>query len=109
MNDQKTWLPNKLPTDKRIISASLALNLDIAPGETITSAVWSSVPYEGIDPNSAAMVSGATSISGNTTSQMIVGGLMGVTYMICCTITTSLGQVLTKVGYMKITSLQTLM
>ena len=107
-NSPKTLLPNKLPSDRRIISATLALNIDIAPGETITTAVWTCTPYEGVDPNAAAMISGVASINGNTTSQMVINGVIGVTYMIACTITTSLGQILTKVGYMQVTSMREL-
>ncbi len=106
MSAYPNTLPSKLPSDARIVSASFAIGNDIAPGETILSAQWNSTVETGNDPNAQAMISGAATISGNTVSQLVVGGLRGNLYALSCTATTSLGQVITKVGYMEVTNIR---
>lgn len=84
----------KLSGDEEIFTASFVG--DLASSETIVSAVWGCDVVTGTDPASASMISGATTITGEKVSQMISGGVPRVSYLITCTATTSIGQVITK-------------
>lgn len=68
----------------------------IATGELITSATWSNSVRTGVDPAASAMVSGSATIdsTGTKVSQMIVGGVIGVSYFPICTAITNYGQIL---------------
>lgn len=72
---------------------------DLAPGETIIAAVWTSSVVDGIDPNPSATIQGIASISGTKVSNKITAGLPGVRYAPICTAQTSLGQVLVLPEY----------
>jgi len=76
----------------------------LAPGETISTAVTTASVYTGVDANAAAVVSGVASISGTQVTQLLVGGVPGVVYQILCTITTSLGQTISLSTYLYIES-----
>jgi hypothetical protein len=69
----------------------------LGTGETITpgTAVWSCAAVIGVDANAQAMVSGGSTITGAKVTQMITGGVSGVTYQLTCTVQTSAGQALT--------------
>lgn len=71
----------------------------LAPGETISSSVWAITVVDGQDPAAAAMIVGAASISGATSSQLIRGRVPGVRYAPICTVQTSLGQTLVLPEY----------
>jgi hypothetical protein len=65
---------------------------ELAQGETITGATWTATPINGgVDAASGSMISGVATITGSIVSQKITLGVAGVTYMIQCAITTSLG------------------
>lgn len=75
---------------------------NLAVGETILTAVVTSVVYSGVDPSPSSMISGVASISGAIATQKITGGVLGVMYTVMCTITTSLGQTLQLPGFLAI-------
>ena len=75
---------------------------DLASSETIDSAVVTCTEYSGTDASPSSMVSGADSTSGYLVSQLITGGVVGNVYELLCTITTSLGQTLTKPGFLAV-------
>ncbi|MDE2097806.1 MAG: hypothetical protein KGL39_11205 [Patescibacteria group bacterium] len=64
----------------------------LAAGETIISASWEPVLLSGTDSNPSAMISGASTISGNLVSQMIAPTVAGNYYRLVAFATTSLGQ-----------------
>jgi hypothetical protein len=66
----------------------------LSPGVTIESAVWEVRVVDGVDPSPSDMLIGGTSISGNKVSQMIGGGVAGVTYAPVCIAQTSDNQTL---------------
>lgn len=72
----------------------------LTSAETISTAAVTSVVYSGTDASPSAIVSGAASISGKKVTQKVTGGLIGVTYLLKCTITTSLGQTLALSAYL---------
>ena len=74
----------------------------LATGETISSASTTATVYSGTDASPSSIISGAPSISGSTVSQKVIGGTLGVTYVLVCSATTSTGQVLQISGYLVI-------
>jgi len=66
--------------------------LQVAPGVTISSAVWTITVKQGTDPSPSAMLSGAAIIQGTKVSQKIIGGLDAVQYCLACLATTSDGE-----------------
>lgn len=83
--------PDNIPVIDKAPAAVLPYTEDwsswLATGETISTAVWTVDP--GITQNG---------VSSTTTSATIVlaGGTVGTTYLVSCTITTSLGNVDTR-------------
>lgn len=75
---------------------------DLAVGETVSSASTAATVYSGTDASPSSVISGASVAAGKQVKQLTVGGVLGVTYYIVCTATTSLGQVLTRSGYLVI-------
>lgn len=75
----------------------------LSAGETISSASVAASVYSGTDSNPSAIVSGASTISGQKVTQAITSGTLGVTYELLCTATTSLLQVLQLSAYLTIT------
>lgn len=67
---------------------------ELAPGETIVSAVWTNQVNIGIDGMPGAMIWGAASITGSKVSQKITGGVADASYGLICTARTSQGEVL---------------
>lgn len=62
----------------------------LAPtGASIATAVWSNSVYSGIDLTPAAMLRGASSITGTRSSQYVGDGLPNVVYMPICMIKTT--------------------
>lgn len=74
----------------------------LAAGETISSASVSATTYSGTDASPSLIVNGSASISGQTVTQSITGGVLGVTYDLVCTIATSLGQTLQLSAYLAV-------
>ena len=72
-------------------------------GETIISATIEVTVLRGKDANADDLLSGAVIISGLTVSQLVTGGLSGVTYDIKCLATTSSGQQLDCSGEVSVT------
>lgn len=66
----------------------------LAQGEFVKSATWESHDSSGAEI-SPSMIIGRSTISGPLVSQMIVGGIPGVTCYPICFATTSQGQILT--------------
>lgn len=75
---------------------------ELAPSETITAAACTSRVWSGVDSTPQAMISGGAVISGTQATQLIAGGVAGVTYKITCTIQTSAGQTLVQIGYLPV-------
>jgi hypothetical protein len=71
-------------------------------GETVSSVVFSVQVVNAVDPNAAAMISGAGTVSGNVCSQTITGGINGVTYLISALATTSLNNKLIGAGLLTV-------
>lgn len=67
---------------------------NLADGETIVSATWSSSARNAADPSPNSMISGSASISGSQVSIKLTGGIAWVTYYPICAAVTSLGQTL---------------
>ncbi len=74
---------------------------DLAVGETVSSASVSSAVYSGIAGTSLNL--SAASLSSPDASTNASDGTEGVTYLIVFLAVTSLGQTLTKTGYLVIT------
>lgn len=90
----------KPPTDTKFIEFDFTADMAIA--ETISTQVCSATVYSGTDANPSAIISGSASASGKVVSQLFTGGVLGVVYTVLCTITTSLGQTLTRAAYLAI-------
>lgn len=75
---------------------------DLASGETISTKSVACTVYSGTDASPSSMVSGSATSSGAIVTQKITGGTVGVVYELLCTITTSLGQTLTKPGFLAV-------
>lgn len=83
-------------------TAGFNFTSDLASGETISTAVVTCTVYSGTDASPSSMISGSDTISGAVVTQLITGGVVGNVYELLCTITTSLGQTLTKPGYLAV-------
>ena len=75
----------------------------IALGETLSTASVAAITYSGTDASPSAIISGSAAISGSQVTQKITGGVLGVTYSLTCTVTTSAGQTLNLMGFVTIT------
>lgn len=71
----------------------------IALGETLSTASVAAVVYSGTDASPSSLISGSAAISGSQVTQKITGGVLGVTYLLTCTVTTSAGQTLLLSGF----------
>lgn len=100
---QRIVLPTKTPGTTQFVPAAgwdfISL---LQVGETISTAVVTAGVWSGNDPNAAAIISGAASISGTKVLQLITAGVLGCIYGLKCAITTSLGQTLNLYGYLAI-------
>ena len=70
--------------------------------ETIGTQAVSAGVYSGVDPSPSSLVSGSASATGSIVTQAITGGVAGVTYLLLCTITTSLSQTLELTGMLTV-------
>ena len=78
----------KTPTESEPLGFDFAV--DLATGETISTAPFTMAVVEGTDASPSSMLSGSPAISGTEVRQRVVGGVVGVTYELSCTITTSM-------------------
>jgi len=83
----------------------------LQPEETLQSCVWTAQVYEGptgnpydlaVDPTPNAMISGAATVAGTKTTQLVVGGLEGVVYLFIATATLSSGRVTIVRGILRV-------
>lgn len=74
----------------------------LAVGETISTKVTTASVWSGVDPNPAAILSGAASSSGTVVSQNVTAGVVGVVYLLVCRITTSLGLSPSLAGFLTV-------
>lgn len=66
----------------------------LAAGETISSAVVTAAVYSGTDAAPASLIRGSATISGAQVKQFLMAGVLGATYLLTCTATTSTNQTL---------------
>jgi hypothetical protein len=71
-----------------------AFALALRPGETFTVQAVTCEARYGADAAAAAMLSGAALMQGTSVFQRLTGGVAGVTYLVRCRISTSLGRML---------------
>ena len=90
----------KPPTDTKNFFCDFTS--DLAVGEPISTQVVAATVYSGTDANPSAIISGSATASGAEVTQKITAGTLGVLYTLLCTITTSLGQTLTRAAYLAI-------
>jgi hypothetical protein len=87
-------LPPKAPTEVIDVSYGYSRRF-IKPGETITAASTTVEVIEGADASPSDILSGSTTITHDPlpiVSQRIIGGVLGVTYLIQILATTSAGR-----------------
>jgi len=72
----------------------------LAVGETISTKVTTCTVFTGVDASPSSVINGAASNSGSIVTQSITGGIVGVVYILVCTITTSLSQTIKLAGYL---------
>lgn len=75
---------------------------DLTVGETLTTVSTTATVYSGTDAAPAAILFGLPAVSGKQVVQNTAGGVLGTVYYLFCAATTSLGQVLTRDGYLPI-------
>ena len=92
--------PGKTSSEKFIATFNFASRL--AAAETISTASVAATVYSGTDASPSSIVSGASTISGQTATQPITAGTEGVTYKLVCTITTSFSQTLQLMAFLTI-------
>jgi hypothetical protein len=71
-------------------------------GETLVSAVCTSVVYTGVDSNPSAVITGTPTISGTQVNQLVTGGVLGTIYTIVAKATTSLSQIIELSAYLAV-------
>jgi len=81
----------KTPTEQELFGFDFSRLLP--SGVTISSAVVTATVIDGTDADPSAMISGSATISGSLVSQLVIGGVAGVTYCLKCAATFSDGQV----------------
>lgn len=96
----RTTFEAKLATETAIETFDFTSRL--APTETINTAGTTSVVYSGSDASPQAVISGSAAISGQKVTQKVTAGTEGVTYLLICAITTSLGQTLDMSAFLPI-------
>ena len=74
----------------------------MASSATILTQVVTATVYSGVDPNPAAVISGAATASGKVVSQNILGAVAGVIYQLLCVITTSDGKGYRQSSYLAV-------
>ena len=74
----------------------------LAVGETISSASVTATVYSGTDASPSSIISGGATSSGAQVTQTITGGVIGVTYILTCVITTSASKTFVLDGYLTV-------
>ena len=90
----------KLANETIILTFDFTSRLTAA--ETISTQSVAATVYSGTDASPSSLISGSASASGQKVTQKITAGTLGVTYLLVCTITTSLGQTLQLSGYIAV-------
>jgi hypothetical protein len=73
---------------------------DLAPGDSIVGATWIVTVSQGVDPNpSARLVNTPWLVNPTTTSQLITGGIPGVSYCIQVVCPTAFGMTISLVTH----------
>lgn len=94
-------LPTKATAEQKgIVFDFISL---LAVGETISTKVVACTVLSGVDANPSSLIMGAATSSGTRVTQLVGGGVAGVTYVLTCTITTSSNQMLSLSGYLTVT------
>ena len=96
-------LPDKDPAEKLDVEFDFAD--EIAPGETISSAVQSVPVRTGTDASPSALLDGAASIVGLGVIQRVKAGVSGVAYVLRSEVTLSSGRVLVLAGILPVRTL----
>jgi hypothetical protein len=99
-------MSNRVPLGPKLVSETRQYSFNflsrLSAGETILTGTCSASVYSGNDPTPSNIIQGAASINGPIVNQLITGGALGTIYEIACRVTTSLGQVLSLLGYLAI-------
>lgn len=92
--------------DAKRLAESVTLAFDFASrlaiGETISTQGVTATTYSGTDATPSAIISGSAAASGTKVTQLVIGGTLGVTYLLLCQITTSAGQTLDLEGFLTV-------
>lgn len=96
-----TIFPSKFNTTQLFLEFNY-LSL-LAPSETITGASITASVLVGTDPNPQAVVAGSPTITGPIVAQLIIGGLVGVIYLLNCVISTNQGNSILLQGHLAVT------
>lgn len=96
----RTTFEAKLATETAIETFDFTSRL--AATETISSASTTATVYSGTDASSSSVISGSATIAGQKITQKVTAGVEGVTYLLTCAITTSLGQTLNLSAFLPI-------
>ena len=91
-------IPAKLSGETVIQTFDFTSRLTAA--ETISTASVAATVYSGTDASPSGVISGSSTIAGKTITQKLTAGTLGVTYLLVCTITTSLTQTLQLAAYL---------
>jgi hypothetical protein len=84
------------------LNATFDFGNRLAVGETLSTTSVTAAVYAGVDASPGALISGASSISGTVVTQSLTGGVLGVTYLLKCAVTTSLAQTLQLTAFLVI-------
>lgn len=93
-------LPRKIDSEDLFIQFDFLSQL--ASGETISGATVTATLFSGTDGTPSAIISGAASVSGSIVTQKVIDGVVGVIYLLTCTVTTSLSAVKIIQGYLAV-------
>jgi hypothetical protein len=74
----------------------------LANTESITSSSVAATTYSGTDAAASSIISGASAVAGETVTQTVTAGVLGVTYKLVATANTNLGQVLQQVAWLTV-------
>lgn len=94
----------KQPAETQLVQFDYTSFLNLA--ETISTQVVTCAVWSGVDASPSSMISGAATNASGVVSQLITGGIVGVFYILTCTVTTSLGQILTATAFLVVRAAQ---
>lgn len=97
---------SRVTFEGKLSGETLTLTFDftsrLAAGETISTASTVASVYSGTDPSPSSLINGPAIASGQKVTQSVIGGVLGVTYELLCSITTSGSQLLQLSGFLTI-------